>query len=329
MTDLPARPVSLQEWAAARPTDLHIPIDYSADLADILTTVSWLAVMKCGISIIAKFKSSTRREGYHASSHLPSWVIDWRVAAGAFQSVKPVRDPRFSDIRDTKMFAITVDNPWDTWEKVPESNTKAICRIRKPGQTPTHHLQFMEDNLATDASFRKLLVAGVTHTTKSSFRKLIVRGVMATQYYAHNNHVWEKEKSGNDMSCWHVPVGTGTTDIVVFLFDFMGFGFKKLTWESYAGDGAEARRSRSGGLWLLRPVNKDEYTLVACLCWSKGEYLPLYDHWQYKQPSGHEMENEGMGEHHRLAVEPLREGMDFKPGVKNGAVVDLHRFIII
>lgn len=318
--------MSLKTWAAARPTDLHIPIDYAADLADILTTVTWLAVMKCGISIIAKYKSAFQRKDLESDSHLPSWVIDWQLAARSFIHVgHPKRYPKYTNLNmiDSTHFPLNVENSWDTWRiSYLKERLTLFRQLRVAGQAPKKHQQLMEDNL----------------TATTSFRKLVVRGLKATQYYAYNDYVLVKGKLGKDKKCWHVASGTRVTDIVVLLISCENFGLSKMTWDSFyqehevspiyervwQGSGNRNKQTpyagQVGGLWLLRPVNKDEYTFVAFLSWIKTNTMPLYDHWQWQSFST---------EHHRLAVDPEREGLQFQPGVKGGAVVDLYKFVIV
>jgi hypothetical protein len=76
----------MQEWTIARQHEVFIPIDYSANLTSILCAVTWAALMKGGIAIIAKFKAFTTQDDDNACEHpLPSWVIDWRLAARLFR----------------------------------------------------------------------------------------------------------------------------------------------------------------------------------------------------------------------------------------------------
>ncbi|KAH7405636.1 heterokaryon incompatibility protein-domain-containing protein [Phaeosphaeria sp. MPI-PUGE-AT-0046c] len=301
LTNLPAKPMPLQTWAATRSSELCIPIDYSADLNDILTTVTWLAIMKGGLSVIAKFKSFPSRGRDISTSHLPSWVIDWRVAAGLFRRKLLVRDSSFAEkLKDPDRFPVTIENPWDIRSKAVRGG---VTRPRS-GQPPHQHAQVVADN----------------STTTHSFRKLVVRGYKATLYYATNNHVYLKEADLEDRVCWQIPQGTGRSDIVVFLFGFVASGVDSST---------SGQQSRCDGLWLLRPVNNLEHKLVAYLPWNKGEHLDLYDYWEWDQPSAYAKAAGQKPDHDRLAATPRIEGMRYRSALNEGDVVDVYKFVIV
>jgi hypothetical protein len=69
--------MSIKQWASARQSrdSDFIPIDYSADLADITTIVSWTIMMTRGLAILMPVISA--RSG-GADTLLPSWVVDWQ-----------------------------------------------------------------------------------------------------------------------------------------------------------------------------------------------------------------------------------------------------------
>jgi hypothetical protein len=86
MTDFPAKAMTIQEWTMARQHEVFIPIDYSANLTSILSAVTWAALMKGGLAVLTKFKAFTPQDDDNAYEHpLPSWVIDWRLAARLFR----------------------------------------------------------------------------------------------------------------------------------------------------------------------------------------------------------------------------------------------------
>jgi len=87
MAGMQARVMTVQEWVEKRQHEVFIPIDYSADLASILSVVTWVFLMKAGLGIIAKFKAFVIEHTGSQSTYgqsLPSWVIDWRLAASLF-----------------------------------------------------------------------------------------------------------------------------------------------------------------------------------------------------------------------------------------------------
>lgn len=76
MTRFPARAMSIEDWTVARVSARFIPVEYSAEIYDILSAVSWALLMKCGLSIIAKFKAIVPVLDIPYMHLMHSWAID-------------------------------------------------------------------------------------------------------------------------------------------------------------------------------------------------------------------------------------------------------------
>lgn len=299
LTDLPAKPMSMSAWAATRSSDLYIPIDYSADLVEILATVTWVAVLKAGLSIIAKFKSCSSGDPHSSTQLLPSWVIDWRVAAELFR-----RKSHTAEL-GSSVYDIKVNNAWNL-------RTKDSSRL-VPGNAPPQHEQFVADN---------------TKATQS-VRTLVVRGYKTTQYFTSNNHVYHRMDGLEDKMCWDIPQGTENTDVVVFLLGFKVQGVEITSSHQPNANEAGFYRTFCEGLWLLRPVREDEYKLIAYLPGKMGEHLPLYEDWEWYQQTGHAADTSQNRHHHRLAASPRIARTIFLSGLSQETLQDIYKFVLV
>lgn len=88
MTGYPAKPMRMQDWLAARKSEVFIPIDYTADLTSILSAVTWVILMNEGLGIVAEFKAFSGSDD-NTDRSLPSWVINWRLSARLFLADQP------------------------------------------------------------------------------------------------------------------------------------------------------------------------------------------------------------------------------------------------
>lgn len=110
MTAFPSRAMSIADWMVSKQQEVFVPIDYSASLSQVLCTVTWAILMKGGLQFLTKFKVFSG-ENDSSSPSLPSWVIDWKLAADI------LRQKEFVSM-DTKSVEhkITLGNPWDIFQ---------------------------------------------------------------------------------------------------------------------------------------------------------------------------------------------------------------------
>jgi hypothetical protein len=255
ITEFPAKPISMDDWNANRQSEVCIPIDYTADWNAILCAVTWAAVMKGGIALIAKFKAFDK---HTTDSTLPSWAIDSQVTAKLTRRCS-------SHGRDGEGLTTKLDNPWDMRILDPHKDSKnrgQSVRIH----IPAAHQHFVEDNKK-----------GTYH-----FTKLILRGAIDSQFHIDDNKiVWERRSLLKDKRLWHLSFETNSHDILVFMTGFRGVSPKSAMLGVRLDDNDDtAPRYTSGGLWLLRPVTNNEFKLLACLSWVPSDWRPLYDHWE-------------------------------------------------
>ena len=104
----PVKTMPFQKWMTARQRELFIPIDYSANLISLLCAVTWNILMKCGLTVLAKFQSLTRDDDETPEQTLPSWVIDWRLAGRLFsrKGSQRVLDDEVGSVKKT-------ENAWE------------------------------------------------------------------------------------------------------------------------------------------------------------------------------------------------------------------------
>ncbi|TVY18242.1 Heterokaryon incompatibility protein 6, OR allele [Lachnellula arida] len=126
MIKFPAKAMTIQEWTMARQHEVFIPIDYSANLTSILCAVTWAALMKGGLAVLAKFKAFTSDDDNNACEHpLPSWVIDWRLAGRLFKSSKHYRNDSMLDLN------VKIEEAWDSPE-----DQEQFCQDNRNGIVP-------------------------------------------------------------------------------------------------------------------------------------------------------------------------------------------------
>jgi hypothetical protein len=260
MVKFPHKPMSIQRWLQVREHETFIPIDYSADLTYVYTAVTWALIMNGGLGILAKFKVFAAETDATGDQSLPSWVIDWRLAARAFSHEKS-RPSRFQ-------LNGGLENAWTRTNVI--RNSKATYTEFRPGTPPTEHLEFRCDNCRLEVPCTKL----------------ILRGIVDPRFYAEGNFIWarhrEKWHLDKDEVIWQLDFEVFPIDIVVYIHAFVGAGYQHLYKERLPISGAISPKSPvSGGPWLLRPVGADEYRLMACLSWTRNEWRLLYHKWAW------------------------------------------------
>ncbi|TGO54011.1 hypothetical protein BCON_0114g00220 [Botryotinia convoluta] len=262
MTGFPVKPMLLHEWKSARRWELFIPIDYSMDINALLSVITWVLLMKCGLAILAKFKAFDLNN----DGGLPSWAIDWRLAAKLFN-------------RDTSTHYRTshrIENSWsirrshDLLDHAYKDELTEFHLIQWPA--PPAHRKFKKDNMTTE----------LPHT------KLILRGKIETQFL-----IGERSISRNyqpylkDKVIWHLEHDVYPTDLVVYMLGFVGVGYQGSTRVDIFEIGNRSHTYESGGLWILRPVG-EEFKLISCLTWDDEDYLSLYRHWKWNKQDSQE-----------------------------------------
>lgn len=293
MTGFPAKAMPLQEWMMARQQEVFIPIDYSADLTAILSTVTWAALMKGGLALLAKFKAFTPDHDGTCEQPLPSWVIDWRLSARLFSWTSSRPKDSLITREDTDM---KLENAWAR-HIYSTSPANGLGRFI-PRPPPDSHRQFCDDNK--------------DRTVPPT--KLILRGTPDPRFYAKGKCVWEKRQLLKDKAVWHLEFDVYTTDLIVRMHGFIGLAFKGLSLADHYDDNSYwSRQYSSGGLWLLRPAGADEFKLIACLSWVSNIWRSLYENWKWDP--GHFQETSPQGrpvnQCHRLATDPERPMSDY------------------
>lgn len=254
ITGFPARAMTLREWRIARKSRLFIPIDYSINLASLLTAVTWVLLMKGGITILAKFKIFPVGNIRKAHKPLPSWVIDWHLAAQSFQRREYV-NPSLS---------LLIENPWDIpcddGKMGRDPNFKLV-----PCLPPPSHSSFCDDN--ADAAL--------------PLAKLILCGKVESQFYVKRRKIWHRQWR-QDNVMWNLEEDIYETDIVVYMLNFVSVMHTPGRWISDKKNYIkQSRPYKSGELWLLRPMGRDEYMLVKCLTWDPIDDDGPYSHWMW------------------------------------------------
>jgi hypothetical protein len=179
ITGFSAKPISIEDWEVRRHSEVHIPIDYAAEWNAILCAITWAAIMKGGLALIAKFKVFDK---HTSDSALPSWVIDWRMTAKLTRRCSPQG-------KDGEGLTIKLDNPWDMRSLDPHKGSK------DPGKSvrilaPAAHERFVE--------YKKM---GYHH-----FTKLILRGAIDSRFYIlDDDNVWERRSLLKDKRLWLLP----------------------------------------------------------------------------------------------------------------------------
>lgn len=266
LTGFPAKAMPFDEWMVARQSgELFIPIDYTASLKQILCAVSWVALMKGGLALLAKFKVFRVDAG--DDPDLPSWVIDWFAASQCFAR-------RENDETEP----IKLGNAFSVRNK--------SGRVRRLMFPPKAHEQFCADNISGGHPYTKLVVRGV---------------VVEKNYFVQGRN--PRSRSRRVMELWDLDIEVLPADLVVFLHAFTAGGLSNppLPWDTFEPDLTEIFGTINGGLWLLRPVDEreEEFRLLACLSCILNEERSLYDGWG-KDPKGQPWD--ATGHYRRFAV---------------------------
>lgn len=256
MTGYPAKPMSIIQWRKERQYETFVPIDYEADIVSILCATTWAMIMKGGLAVIAKFKAFRSNEKSDSPLQLPSWVIDWRLAAESWERV-------YHKQYMSELERICLHNAWYARKftdcKRPD-NWKRHSSVLYPTHSPEAQHQLCDDNRHEGVSPKNLLV----------------RGFIDRRYYGKDKSVWEK-RLFKDRKHWDLSCEISPNDIVVHLNAFVG------PLSIFANQ--QGPKSVEKGLWLLRPTDNDEYKLVACLSGLTEKYSewydPFYDHWMW------------------------------------------------
>lgn len=184
--------------------EVFIPIDYDVDYHSLLLAVTWAILMKGGLAILAKFKIFS--DG--ADDKLPSWVIDWRLAAGLFHRVS--RDFFLTGMPSVgEEWNFTLQNAWHVGNL--RGVQPAFRSHLKPHPPPLAHQHFCNENSGKTVSFTKLRLHGVVDTR---FR---IEG----NYVLFKRSICDRVKSHIlkvDLSTdikWHLDCDVQTTDVVV------------------------------------------------------------------------------------------------------------------
>jgi len=183
MTGCPAKPVSTREWMGARQheSDAFIPIDYSADLISILSTATWVMLMtEYSIPLMYVLTQCTSSAGPSRDS-LPSWVVDWQVAARTLQR--------------SSYYAAKIR----LWSYIGSAALPPHPALT-PGKLTALHEQFYEDNKASTLPCTKL----------------VLRDIIDVRYYVEGNRV-NKDAVTVGIDICNPGVHIFSTDLVVYL----------------------------------------------------------------------------------------------------------------
>jgi hypothetical protein len=179
MTGFPAKKASIEQWMTARNQgEIFIPIDYTADLKSLLCIVTWVILMRGGLSMLAKFKVFGSK-GAGICDDLPSWVIDWQLSARCFR--------RYS----RSLLAINLESIWH--------NPTTVGGLRLPD------LQYQRDFCVDNRDH------SIHHT------RIFVQGFVDTRYFADRRHVWSTGGLFGNRKVWALEVDLLPTDLVVYL----------------------------------------------------------------------------------------------------------------
>jgi hypothetical protein len=149
MTAFPAKPIAFEDWVEERQYKIFLPIDYSAHLTSILVAVTWAALMRGGLGVLARFKTFSNETQNGCEGSLPSWVVDWRLAAELYT-------PKF-DLEE-----LNLRNVW-----------------QHPGWEPDCQSDFIRDNSGRMVSHEKLVVRGtIQHNFYGKGRNIWQKGFL-------------------------------------------------------------------------------------------------------------------------------------------------------
>jgi hypothetical protein len=278
----------MNDWRVSRnPSGICIPIDYSADVDDVLIAVSWSLLMMGGLRVRSKFQVQSTRSGQSR----PSWVIDWRNAAAAFRryDAKKPRTLQYRTQTELDEFGIRIGNAWDR-SIVTVKHGLVVSTERIPCSHPVEHTHLQHDN---------------AHGAES-FHKLVPRGMQVTRFYVQDDFVWAGRGASHARQCWHIQSGTEPTDIVVYLSNFLSMGHRGMLIRTYPFIDRDKKSSYgSDGLWLLRPVGNDEYILLACLSWIPVDDHQFYNQWEWRGEGDASLRAGEHAQYRRMAVDPL------------------------
>lgn len=264
-----------QEWMTARRHETVIPIDYSADWTSLLCAVTWVMLMKGGLAVLAKFKTFALDDNAISDETLPSWMIDWRVAGRLFRRCVLLEDEckTLDNLRK-------IDNAWDI------SFPQGLI----PWPPPVEHMQFCKDN----------------RENTGPCTQIILRGIIDLRFFANGRSVWEKKRLFKDKAVWHLEVDVYPTDLVVYMHNFTGVGFQRLSLADYRYT-KKPFEYCNGGSWLLRPTEQTRFKLIACLSNITNRCHPLYHNWEWDPGhfQGKSIQQQSMNQDRPLAVDPV------------------------
>lgn len=233
ISTFPTKAMSIQHWIAARQTSILIPIDYTADMSAILTTVTWAILMQHGtrthtgidflphsLCVIADYKI-VRHEvrDNTCRSPLPSWVVDWKLA-GAFVGEPHGRNKDLNMLRSDLHLGI--------------------------GE------QLRTDNMSVALSQGKLILRGfVDDRFRFKGNRVCTSKTLSLERLRRIYHEL------GDKIVWKLHFNVEPQDQIVFLVA-MHYSTNPWQWH-FQG---------TPGIWVLRPCHQDNFKLMAFLAWA-------------------------------------------------------------
>jgi hypothetical protein len=230
ISEIPTKAMSIERWISARQASIFVPIDYTAEMSAILTTVTWAILMQHStrmhktieffphcLAVVADYKIvACDVDLGTCQSLLPSWVVDWRLAG-----------PICYDPHD-------------------EQNVRMIGH-----PFPEIGKQLRIDNMA----------GALPHN------KLVLRGVVDDRFTFSGNYVWSSKRLSvpsyrriwterGDKAVWKLNFETEPHDLIVFLVAL-----------HHRRAGFQTLNEGGTGVWILRPCQEDTYKLMAFLAW--------------------------------------------------------------
>ncbi|KAF4634357.1 hypothetical protein G7Y89_g3757 [Cudoniella acicularis] len=265
-----------------------------------------------GLAMLAKFKAFAPDDDGTYEQALPSWVIDWRLAARVFSKESLSAEQENTAIKNENAWAIPIGaGPIDMPRgKVHESVKTELI----PGAPPAWQNQFCHDN----------------KDSKVPYTKLIVRGIVDPRFYVSGKCVWEKRQLLKDKAFWSLELDVYQTDLVVYLLGFVGAGYQgQILVDPFDINNQWAFGDSSGGPWLLRPAGNNEYKVIACLSWRPNDLLPLYSPWDWAPGLSQETsQRQHVAPYRRLSVGRNSRNDYFLPRQDDGST-NIRKFTII